>query len=267
MQQKSTELTLEDLYSGSDIETLFPGGFINFGYYKNIGISNLSIEKRIQSQKDLYSVIHHNLHIQNNDRVLEVGIGHGGGPAWTAENFDLREMVGIDIFSIHVEKAKTLFKDVMERKSLQYLQCPAESICFPDNYFDKIYTIEAFQHFTNQSTFIDESYRVLSNGGKLAISTFFLSSEDALKELVKIMPKIAIVPSDLEKQNHIITINSLKISLANAGYKNIHIQSIGDNVWAGYDEWVKISENNWDRGWLTGYNKGLLDYYLITADK
>lgn len=110
----NSPLTLQELYSGNDIATLFPGGFINFGYYDGINIENINIDNRIVSQKKLYDQVFDFLKIQHGDSVLEIGIGHGGGPAWTAENFSLEKMIGIDIFDHHVKLAEHNFKNHLE---------------------------------------------------------------------------------------------------------------------------------------------------------
>ena len=57
--------------------------------------------------------------------------------------------------------------------------------------------------------------------------------------------------------------------LEDAGFKNIAIESIGQHVWVGFDQWISQSELNdtWNRNWLKAYQEHLLDYYEITAEK
>ena len=260
--------TLDELYSGDDLAGLFPGGFINFGYYDGLNIHALSKEDRIQSQKNLYNQVHKAIHTKDGETVLEVGIGHGGGPAWTAESFRLKKIIGVDIFQKHIEIAKKDFKAHLGKYShLSYEQARAESIPFPDKFFNKIYAIESFQHFTNQQKFLTEAFRLLTEKGMIAISTFFLKREEDVSEVESLLPKIAVIPSDLDKTNHIVTADGLRKELEKAGFTNINIQAIGENVWEGYHHWVGDTEKNWDLGWLEAYKRGLLDYYIISATR
>ena len=49
--------TLVELYAGEHIESLFPGRFINFGYYDGLDSNSIDLETRVQSQENLYNQI------------------------------------------------------------------------------------------------------------------------------------------------------------------------------------------------------------------
>ena len=259
--------TLVELYSGDDLEGLFPGGFINFGYYDGINIDSMTEKDRIQSQRNLYKHVTDKLNITPNDSILEIGIGHGGGPAWTAENFALKKITAIDIFANHVELAKKNFKAQVEKYPLFYEQAVAENLPFSNGSQDGIYTIEAFQHFTNQQKFIEEAGRVLKSSRNIVISTFLLTDDKLYEDGCKLIPKIAIGPSDLDRHDHIITARQLSDELEKNGFIDIKIESIGEHVWTGYNKWVAATENNWDLGWFKSYKSGILDYYIVTGTK
>jgi hypothetical protein len=44
---------------------------------------------------------------------------------------------------------------------------------------------------------------------------------------------------------------------------------LGEHVWHGFDAWIGQTEfrDSWGRNWLEAYNCGLIDYYLVRADK
>lgn len=56
-----------------------------------------------------------------------------------------------------------------EKKKIQCRYGLAESIPFPDGYFDAVIIIDAFHHFQDQSTALKEISRVLKCGGKIFI--------------------------------------------------------------------------------------------------
>jgi len=51
-----------------------------------------------------------------------------------------------------------------------YVHGFAESLCFEDEAFDCVVSVSCFEHFRNAQAALQESYRVLKAGGKLAIS-------------------------------------------------------------------------------------------------
>lgn len=58
--------------------------------------------------------------------------------------------------------------------------------------------------------------------------------------------------------------------LDKVGFKNIKIESIGKNVWHGFDKWISQQsefKNTWNRNWYKAYQNNLIDYYEITAEK
>ncbi|NNM58554.1 MAG: methyltransferase domain-containing protein [Legionellales bacterium] len=265
--------TLDELYAGEHIESLFPGGFINFGYYDGIDISSIDWEARIRSQENLYNQIISQIDLRADDSVLEVGIGYGGGPAWVARNNPLSKIVGIDIFEKHIKAAQRNFQHELETYPyLSYQQAVAENIPFADNTFNKIYTIEAFQHFVDQKKFIGEAFRTLKPGGKLGISSFFLNKPQSLAQAAELLPKIALVPRETEhqkddKHESLITVGQLVEELEAADFYDICVKNIGSHVWLGYDKWVAKTLVPWNHGWLKAYEQGLLDYYIITVIK
>jgi hypothetical protein len=64
-------------------------------------------------------------------------------------------------------------------------------------------------------------------------------------------------------------IDAFRNDLLAAGFVDIRVESIGNHVWRGLDAWIEQTEfrDSWGRNWLTAYQRGLIDYYLITADK
>ncbi len=66
---------LIELYSGNDLDTLFKGNFINFGYWENVPtiISEYDV---ITANKNLYQQVFQRLQLTDQDHVLELGSGH-----------------------------------------------------------------------------------------------------------------------------------------------------------------------------------------------
>lgn len=259
----SNPKNLIELYSGDDLSTLFKGDFINFGYWKNIP-TILSEYDVITANKNLYHQVFQRLALNDQDEVLELGSGHGGGSALLSSFYSVKSIIGIDYFPSHIDYSQKKYSSLVEAGKLKFLQGAAESIPIPDGAIDKIYTVEAFQHFNAQHA-IPEFYRVLSDNGKLVISTFFSKNKNCFEKLLTLLPKPALLSdSGSEEAAALPEVLSL---LDKYSFQTIQLENISQYVWLGYDRWVKQNNPNiWDINWKIAHDEGLLDYYIITAN-
>ncbi|MES2141379.1 MAG: class I SAM-dependent methyltransferase [Pseudomonadota bacterium] len=259
----SNPKNLTELYSGVELDTLFKGNFINFGYWKKIP-HNLTEKDAVEANANLYHQVFKHLMPEKEDKILEVGSGYGAGCALLASLHSTQSIIGLDYLTAHVKRSSKAHSSLIEEKKVQYLQGKAEAIPLPNASINKIYTVEAFQHFNAQYA-IPEFARVLIQGSKLVISTFFAKNKNCFKELLTLLPRPAILPDDSNEDLAALpeVLNLLKNNL----FKNIQIENIGQYVWSGYDIWVRQNEPGiWDTNWRTAYERELLDYYIITAN-
>lgn len=256
--------TVEEMYDGNFLIEcgLFEGGFINFGFWKkNIDKSSLSMTDRIESAKNLYKRVLDAIAISKTDHVLEVGCGAGAGSALLLKEFAPKEYKGLDASNSQIARAKSLNLCFAERSSF-HVGC-AEEIPFSNQSFDKIFSIEAAQHFKSLPTFIKEAYRVLKPNGMLVVATFFAVPDETPNEAVEMIPTVR------DKIDTLHPISAMLKLLQEAGFVQITAESIGEHVWHGFDAWIAQGEfkNSWDRNWYKGYTKGFFDYFVITAKK
>jgi ubiquinone/menaquinone biosynthesis C-methylase UbiE len=253
---------LTELYSGVDLDTLFKGNFINFGYWKNIP-NIISTADVIEANTQLYYQIFQRLKFKEQDKVLEVGSGRGRGCSLLCSSHPIQSIVGLDCLITHIECSVRAYSYLIEAKKIKFLQGRAESIPLPDASIDKIYTIEAFQHFKARCA-ISEFSRVLSPGGKLIITTFFANHTIYFNELLTLLPRPAILDDNNEE---LVALPEILNLLKTYSFKNVFVENISKYVWPGYDIWVRQNDPNiWDKNWMIAYAKGLIDYYIITAD-
>lgn len=263
-----TQITTEDViscYKGNlwrkEIYELFPltaYGCINFGYWNYIP-DFISVNEREKSQLELY---HQLLKFANLNEgvlrnILEVGCGRGHGVGILDKlGFD---SYGIDITDSQIQLCKKFYPNLSNKFSVR--DCVRSG--YPNNFLDSIISVEAPQHFPDFYAFIRESYRILNNRGKFAITTFFYNNPSSKK---KIAPYI---PSDVSGTHHMIEINKALKYLSEAGFKDVEISKIGDKVFEGFCKWAvqSMSEVNHTPLWQEMYERGYLDYYMISATK
>lgn len=90
-------------------------------------------------------------------KLLEPGCGRG-------EHLRLFKELGLDVYGLDLSpEAPSLAKDL----NISVCDLELESLPYPDNHFDVIYSKSFLEHLREPSTFLKEAYRVLKPGGLL----------------------------------------------------------------------------------------------------
>lgn len=249
------------VYGVGDLAALpvFAGGFINFGYWAGIPLDGeLTVEQRIASQQALYDLVVAALGIGPGDRVLEVGSGRGLG-ARRVLGRGPALVRGVDLVPEQVARAAEANDD----PRVAFVQGASDDLPFPDGSFDALLSVEAAQHFEDVPGFARESARVLAPGGRFAVTTFFARTADAGARLAELLETFA---SGLDRAH---LVDDVVRDLRGAGFADVTALSIGEHVWRALDRWLAQGPrpDRWDRNWLRAAERGLVDYYLVTARK
>lgn len=256
------------MYGEDDLSSkeLFAGNFINYGYWDGIAVDGqLSLEDRILSQANLYRKVLSSLRIDPGNTVAEVGCGIGVGAALALREFKPNVLHGVDLSTDQIDRAARINAELIAEAPgrLVLRQGSAHALPYPAGTFDKCYSVEAAQHFEDLHAFSAEAHRVLKSGGRLAVATFFMPHAAAAAELPRLIESVA------DGIDVVFPIASFRNDLLHAGFADVQVNSLGDHVWRGLDAWMAQTQfkNSWGRNWLPAYRKGLIDYYLVTADK
>jgi len=144
-------------------------------YYDEISEGYEELHKEEQLKK--VSLIKNHLVVKPSDKLLDVGCGTGlTTGVWQCKRY------GVDPAPKLLEKARS--KDEVE-----YKLAPAESIPYPDGYFDVVISITAIQNFQDVEKGLSEIKRV--GKGKFVLSFLKKSAKkDMIDKLIRKLFKV-----------------------------------------------------------------------------
>ncbi len=262
---EDTATEINDCYGGKkwvkEINELFPEsefGCINYGYWDRIP-TTISLKEREDSQLNLYRKLLEFAGIEGKSKgsSLEMGCGRGHGVHLLSE--EGLDAYGVDMVEAQIQKCIKHYPELRD----SFKQAAVNKTGFKSSTFDYIVSVEAAQHFHSFLSFAKESYRLLKDKGKIAITTFFFPSKKAKHNIQDI------IPSDISGTHRAISVQEAKDALIDAGFQNIKLLPIGGKTFEGFSKWAAqaMSQKNHTPKWLEAYTKNLIEYYMIVGEK
>ncbi|AVK77364.1 Methyltransferase 11 [Pandoravirus macleodensis] len=247
----------------------FVGPFINFGYWPHqVGRTRPpTLADREASGMALYERVFEALDPRG--AVVEVGCGLAAGCRAIADRYSAQvvtSITGIDASSQQLARAAGLSTTNACDGRVHLAEALAERLPFADASTDRIYTVEALQHFGSPSDFVAEAARCLAPGGRLVVCTFLASRTLAPSEHDTIASRIRTVAVGVDK---LVEVGALCDAMTGAGLVVTTPQPVGDRVWEAFCAWCAVAQPSWTwpAAWLDAYRAGWVDYYLLVADK
>jgi ubiquinone/menaquinone biosynthesis C-methylase UbiE len=245
--------------------TIFSGSFINYGYWDEPDPDReITVEERTASQAELYRQVVSRLEPEPGDRLLELGCGIGVGAALVAAEFGVN-VSGMDRSAVQLERALAVNADAIKALAgaLSYHRGSVTDIPWGDGSVDGVYAVEMLQHVDDLAAVARETHRVLVPGGRFATATFFATSGG---DTAAVADLIETVESGVDL---VRPVSDFAADLTAAGFADVTVTAIGENVWRQFDQWVAQTEyrDSWGRNWLRCYENGWVDYYLVTAQR
>ena len=196
----------------------------HFGYYpsKRRDIS----EKKAQIL--MMDLVAQKLELKNKDFVLDAGCGRGTTSLYLAQKYGCK-IIGIDIvkFELDIGERKKNQLNLIDKVNF-YLKDYSDTK-FPNNYFDKIFTLETLVHSPNIVKTLKEFYRILKPDGKFVLFEYSISSLDKFDHWERKMLNIINEGSamiSLGKMFH----NKFPLFIKQAGFKIISDEDITEHM-------------------------------------
>lgn len=109
------------------------------------------------------------LDVTPGQRVLEIGFGPGVGVEELLEQQPRAEVRGVDPSQAMLEAARERNAEAIAEGDVDLRSGIAEDLPFPDDSFDRAFSVDTYQAWRDPVAGLDELERVLSPGGRLAL--------------------------------------------------------------------------------------------------
>lgn len=113
------------------------------------------------------------LNLKPNDKVLEVGFGHGKTIRDACNSSEIRKFIGIDISETMLSVAQKSNKKFIDKGLVELKLSGVDSIPSQDNYFDKVLTVHTLYFWKDIQKSFNELHRVMKPGAYLVIGFRF----------------------------------------------------------------------------------------------
>lgn len=118
-------------------------------------------------------VVCESIEISKEDIVLDAGCGIGGTVLFIAEKYKAHT-TGITISGKQLESANKYKDNSPAKKLVTFLNRDFTDTKFANSIFSKIVAIESICHAINKEKFLEEAYRILKPGGRIAVLDAYL---------------------------------------------------------------------------------------------
>ena len=150
---------------------------MNYGYASQYMTLELKKEDELERYPiQLYHYVASHSNMENNT-VLEIGSGRGGGASYIARYLEPLSITGVDIS----DDAISLCNEIYQVPNLNFVVGDAENIPFPDNMYDTVINVESSHCYGSVDKFLSEVHRVLKPGGIFLFCDF--RTKDGIIEL------------------------------------------------------------------------------------
>jgi ubiquinone/menaquinone biosynthesis C-methylase UbiE len=138
--------------------------------YLNLGYWDGGAADYDQAAEALADVVAERAHIGRDDVVLDAGFGFGDQDLRWMRHRAPQRIIGVNIVARHVAVARRRVAAAGLADKIELHQCDATRMPIRPGQVTRVVAVESALHFNSRTRFFSEAWRVLSNGGRIALT-------------------------------------------------------------------------------------------------
>ena len=144
--------------------------------WMNLGKWNgIDCKTYAEACRDLARAVGDAADLRRNDVLLDVGFGRGAQLLVWSQDYEVKDICGVNISRTEVEHAKRLVTSAKSRFDLRVGD--ATRLPWNEQRFDRVIAMDCAYHFVTRETFFREARRVLRKNGKITLADMILKAE------------------------------------------------------------------------------------------